>query len=78
MRHGGARAERRGQHRRLDHLFAGCASAFGPLLIAHMRQRDGSYTTGLRTIAVIMALSLVVPILVRPPSVSVVKSALKV
>jgi OFA family oxalate/formate antiporter-like MFS transporter len=56
----------------------GCASAFGPLLIAHMRQRDGSYTTGLRTIAVIMAVSLVVPILVRPPSVSVATPALKV
>ena len=43
-----------------------------------MRQRDGSYTTGLRTIAVIMAVSLVVPILVRPPSVSVATPALKV
>lgn len=46
----------------------GCASAFGPLLIAHMRQDDGSYTKGLRTIAVIMAISLIMPILVRPPN----------
>jgi MFS transporter, OFA family, oxalate/formate antiporter len=33
----------------------GCASAFGPLLIAHMRQSSGSYTSGLHVIAGIMA-----------------------
>ena len=45
----------------------GFASAFGPLLIAHMRQASGSYRGGLHVIAVIMALSLVMPLLVRPP-----------
>ncbi|HEY0757746.1 MAG TPA: OFA family MFS transporter [Acidisarcina sp.] len=45
----------------------GCASAFGPLLIAHLRESSGSYTTGLRVIAIIMAASAVVPLIVRPP-----------
>jgi MFS transporter, OFA family, oxalate/formate antiporter len=45
----------------------GFASAFGPLLIAHMRQISGEYRGGLHVIAVIMALSLVMPLLVRPP-----------
>jgi OFA family oxalate/formate antiporter-like MFS transporter len=46
----------------------GFASAFGPLLIAHMRQASGSYTTGLHVIAVIMAVSVLVPLIVRPPA----------
>jgi len=46
----------------------GFASAFGPLLIAHMRQISGSYVGGLHVIAVIMALSVVLPLLVRPPA----------
>ncbi len=46
----------------------GFASAFGPLLIAHMRQSSGNYTTGLHVIAIIMAVSVVVPLLVRPPA----------
>jgi MFS family permease len=45
----------------------GSASAFGPLLIAHMRQSDGSYTGGLHVIAGIMAVSMLLPILVSPP-----------
>lgn len=45
----------------------GSASAFGPLLIAHMRQSSGSYTGGLHLIACIMAVSVVLPILVSPP-----------
>jgi MFS transporter, OFA family, oxalate/formate antiporter len=45
----------------------GCASAFGPLLIAHLHQSSGSYTTGLHIIAAIMALSTLLPLLVRPP-----------
>jgi len=45
----------------------GCASAFGPLLIAHMRQSSGSYTSGLHVIACIMLASVVLPILVSPP-----------
>jgi OFA family oxalate/formate antiporter-like MFS transporter len=45
----------------------GTASAFGPLLIAHLRQSSGSYTSGLHVIACIMALSIILPILVSPP-----------
>jgi OFA family oxalate/formate antiporter-like MFS transporter len=45
----------------------GCASAFGPLMIAHMRQSSGSYSTGLRVIACIMAVSVLLPVIVRPP-----------
>ena len=45
----------------------GCASAFGPQLIAHLRQSSGSYVSGLHIIAGIMALSVLLPILVSPP-----------
>jgi OFA family oxalate/formate antiporter-like MFS transporter len=45
----------------------GSASAFGPLLIAHMRQNSGSYTSGLHLIAGIMTVSMLLPILVSPP-----------
>jgi OFA family oxalate/formate antiporter-like MFS transporter len=45
----------------------GCASAFGPLLIAHLRQTSGSYVSGLHVIAGIMAVSMLLPILVSPP-----------
>lgn len=45
----------------------GCASAFGPLLIAHLRQSSGSYVSGLHIIAGIMAVSVLLPILVSPP-----------
>jgi len=45
----------------------GFASAFGPLLIAHMRQSSGSYASGLHVVAGIMAVSIVLPILVSPP-----------
>jgi OFA family oxalate/formate antiporter-like MFS transporter len=45
----------------------GFASAFGPLLIAHMRQSSGSYATGLHVIAGIVAVSMLLPILVSPP-----------
>jgi len=46
----------------------GCASAFGPLLIAHMRQASGSYAGGLHVIAIVMAVSVILPLLVRPPA----------
>jgi OFA family oxalate/formate antiporter-like MFS transporter len=46
----------------------GFASVFGPLLIAYMRQANGSYHGALHTIAGIMALSLLLPIVVHPPS----------
>jgi OFA family oxalate/formate antiporter-like MFS transporter len=45
----------------------GFASAFGPLLIAHMRQSSGTFSGGLHVIAVVMLLSVVLPILVKPP-----------
>jgi OFA family oxalate/formate antiporter-like MFS transporter len=46
----------------------GFASAFGPLLIAHMRQTSGAYATGLHVIAGIMAVSVILPLLVRSPT----------
>jgi OFA family oxalate/formate antiporter-like MFS transporter len=45
----------------------GFASAFGPLLIAHMRQVNGSYHAGLHIIAAVMAASILVPIFISPP-----------
>jgi OFA family oxalate/formate antiporter-like MFS transporter len=45
----------------------GGASAFGPLLIANLRQSTGGYGSGLHWIAGIMALSTLLPILVKPP-----------
>jgi OFA family oxalate/formate antiporter-like MFS transporter len=46
----------------------GTASAFGPLLIAHMSQSSGTYASGLHVIAVAMAISTALPILVSPPN----------
>ena len=45
----------------------GLASAFGPLLIAYMRQAKGSYGEGLHVIAGVMAVSIVLPLIVSPP-----------
>ncbi len=45
----------------------GFASAFGPLLIAHMRQASGTYVGGLHVISVVMTVSALLPVLVRPP-----------
>jgi OFA family oxalate/formate antiporter-like MFS transporter len=45
----------------------GCASAFGPLLIANLRQSSGAYGTGLHAIAGVTAVSLLLPIAIRPP-----------
>lgn len=45
----------------------GFASAFGPLLIAHLRETTGSYRGGLHVIAAVMAVSTLLPILLRPP-----------
>jgi OFA family oxalate/formate antiporter-like MFS transporter len=47
----------------------GCASAFGPLLMAHLRQSSGSFTSSLHIIAGIMAISMLLPIMVSPPKV---------
>jgi len=45
----------------------GTASAFGPLLIAYLRQATGNYGEGLHIIAGIMIVSILLPIVVRPP-----------
>jgi len=46
----------------------GSASAFGPLLIAHLRQASGTYVSGMHVIAGVMAISVVLPLLIRPPA----------
>ena len=48
----------------------GFASAFGPLFIAHMRETTGSYSGALRVIAGVMAVSTLLPVIVRPPRAS--------
>jgi OFA family oxalate/formate antiporter-like MFS transporter len=53
----------------------GFASAFGPLFIAHMRETTGSYSGALRVIAGVMAVSTLLPLLVRPPRPSVTTGA---
>jgi OFA family oxalate/formate antiporter-like MFS transporter len=45
----------------------GFASAFGPLLIAYMRQADGVYGGALHMIAGVMAVSVLLPLIVSPP-----------
>ena len=45
----------------------GFASAFGPLLIANLRQADGTYRGALHIIAGVMLVSAVLPVLVSPP-----------
>jgi OFA family oxalate/formate antiporter-like MFS transporter len=47
----------------------GFASAFGPLLIAHMRETAGSHRGALHVIAGVMAISTLLPILLRPPRI---------
>jgi MFS transporter, OFA family, oxalate/formate antiporter len=45
----------------------GFASAFGPLLIAYMRQVNGTYRGALHIISGVMLVSAVLPLLVSPP-----------
>jgi MFS transporter, OFA family, oxalate/formate antiporter len=45
----------------------GFASAFGPLLIAYLRQSTGSYREALHVIAGVMAVSVLLPLIVSPP-----------
>jgi MFS transporter, OFA family, oxalate/formate antiporter len=45
----------------------GFASAFGPLLIANLRQADGTYRGALHIIAGVMLVSAILPVLVSPP-----------
>jgi OFA family oxalate/formate antiporter-like MFS transporter len=46
------------------------ASAVGPLFTAHMRETAGSYGGALHIVAGVMAVSILLPILVRPPRAS--------
>src|SRR6266404_5290459 len=45
----------------------GFASAFGPLLIAYLRQAEGTYRGALHVIAGVMAVSVLLPLVVSPP-----------
>ena len=45
----------------------GFASAFGPLLIAHMQQASGAYRGALHVIAGVVAVSVIPPLIVSPP-----------
>jgi len=45
----------------------GFASVFGPLMIAHERQTSGGYGGGLHAIAALLLVSVVLPLLMRPP-----------
>src|SRR5438094_9695628 len=51
------------------------ASAVGPLFIARMRETAGSYAGALHVIAVVMAISILLPVIVRPPRASVAAGA---
>jgi OFA family oxalate/formate antiporter-like MFS transporter len=48
----------------------GLASAFGPLIVAHLHQTSSSYVGALHIIAGVMAVSAILPLLVRPPKSS--------
>ncbi len=43
------------------------ASVFGPLYIARMRETAGNYAGALHVIAIMLAISILLPIIVRPP-----------
>ena len=45
----------------------GTASVAGSLLVAHLRQTTGSYHRPLHVIAALMAISVLLPLLIRPP-----------
>jgi OFA family oxalate/formate antiporter-like MFS transporter len=46
----------------------GAASAFGPLLIAHMREVSGSYRGALHILGLVMLLSTILPLIVSAPN----------
>src|ERR1700745_1186523 len=46
------------------------ASAVGPLFIARMRETAGSYAGALHVIALVMVISILLPVIVRPPRAS--------
>jgi MFS transporter, OFA family, oxalate/formate antiporter len=45
----------------------GFASVFGPMLIARMRQTSGVYSGALHIIAIVLAISVIFPLIIRPP-----------
>jgi MFS transporter, OFA family, oxalate/formate antiporter len=45
----------------------GFASVFGPILIAHTRQTTGAYGGALDTIAIVLVVSALLPLVIRPP-----------
>ncbi len=45
----------------------GLASAFGPLIMARLREDSGNYRTALFAIAAVMAVSILLPAVVKPP-----------
>ncbi len=53
----------------------GVGSAFGPLLIANIRQSTGHYNEALYIIAGIMLLSAILPLIVRPPATAAARVA---
>ena len=48
-------------------VLRGFATAFGPLLIAQMRQTSGNYRGALHVIAIVMLVSISLPLNVSPP-----------
>jgi len=53
------------------------ASAFGPLLIATLREKNGNYSGGLHIIAGVLLVSMLLPFVVRPPRPAVVPERLR-
>ena len=50
----------------------GFASAFGPILVARMRQVSGVYSGALHIIAAVLLVAILLPLLIRPPKGSAV------
>ncbi len=56
----------------------GTAGVVGPILIAFLRERTGSYATPLSIIAGILLVSTIVPFIVRPPQTAATTDAVSV
>jgi OFA family oxalate/formate antiporter-like MFS transporter len=46
----------------------GAASAFGPLLVANMRQATGTYRSGFHVLTAVVLISTLLPFIIRPPA----------
>jgi MFS transporter, OFA family, oxalate/formate antiporter len=46
----------------------GAASAFGPLLVANMRQATGTYRSGFHVLSAVVLVSTLLPLMIRPPA----------